>query len=117
MDFSDKSSEEILNIAEPIMNNIIEGSNDKDYGKTSKDFSSTMLSALSKKEFERQIEESIEKTGNIKKERKFISCIYRESGVTILWKGYYEKVKGEVLAQLTLDEENGTIKVFGAFIG
>jgi hypothetical protein len=37
--------------------------------------------------------------------------------VTILWKGYYEKVKGEVLAQLTLDEENGTIKVFGAFIG
>nr|WP_320193118.1 hypothetical protein [uncultured Desulfobacter sp.] len=117
MDFSDKSNKEILTIAEPIMTNIIEGSNENDYEKFSKEFSSIMLKAVPKEEFERQLAESREEIGNIKNERKFLSCIYRDSGVTVLWKGYYEMKKGEVLVQLTLNEEDGKVKVFGAFIG
>jgi len=99
------------------MTHIIEGSNENDYEKFSKEFSSTMRKAVPKDEFARQLAESREKTGNIKNERKFLSCIFRDSGVTVLWKGYYERKKGEVLAQLTLDEEDGKVKVFGAFIG
>jgi hypothetical protein len=117
MDFSSKQNKDILNIAEPIMTDIIEGSNENNYEKLSKEFSSIMLKTVPKEEFERQIAESREKIGNIKNEREFLSCIYRDSGVTVLWKAYYENKKGEVLAQLTLDEEDGKIKVFGAFIG
>ena len=117
MDFSGKSHSEILNIADPIMNNIVHGSNENDYDKCSKDFSIEMLKSLPKEEFERQLSESYEETGNIEKKREFLSCIYRDSGVTVLWKGYFERKKGEVLAQLTIDEEDGEIKVFGAFIG
>ena len=116
MNFSDKSNKEILNIAEPIMTNIIEGSNETDYEKFSQEFSSIMLKAVQKEEFERQLAESREKIGNIKNEIEFLSCIYRDSGITVLWKGYYEKKNGEVLVQLTLDEEDEKIKVFGAFI-
>ncbi|WP_428603585.1 hypothetical protein [Sedimenticola sp.] len=117
MDFSRQSHEEILEIAEPIMANIVQGSNENDYEKMSKDFSTKMLKAVPKEEVERQMAESYKETGNIKKDREFLSCIYRESGVTVLWKGFFERKKGEVLAQLTLDEEEGVIKVFGAFIG
>ena len=99
------------------MNNIIHGSNENDYEKLSKHFSMQMFKCVPKKEFERQMAESYKETGDIKKDREFLSCIYRDSGVTVLWKGYFEKKKGEVLAQLTLDEEDGKIKVFGAFIG
>ncbi|WP_157237782.1 hypothetical protein [Desulfobacter curvatus] len=117
MDFSSKANKDILNIAEPIMTNIIEGSNENDYEKFSKEFSSIMLKAIPKEEFERQMAESSEKSEDIKNEREFLSCIFRDSGVTVLWKASYENKKGEVLAQLTLDEEDGKIKVFGAFIG
>ena len=81
------------------------------------DFSIEMFKCVPKEEFERQMAEGYEETGDIKKERGFLSCIYRDSGVTVLWKGYFERKKGEVLAQLTLDEEDGEIKVFGASIG
>ncbi len=117
MDFSDKSHSEVLHIAEPIMTNIIHGSNENDYQKLSKDFSIKTLRTVSKEEFERQMAENNKKTGDIKKVREFLSCIYRDSGVTVLWKGYFERIQGEVLAQLTLDEEDGKIKVFGVAIG
>ncbi len=117
MDFSSKSYKEVLEIAEPIWENIVQGSNNNDYEKLSKDFSRKMLKDVTQEEVEHQMAESIQATGNIKNEKEFISCIYRDSGVTILWKGYFEKQNGEVLAQLTLDEEDGEIKVFGSFIG
>lgn len=117
MDFTTKSHEEILAIADPILSNIIQGSNENNYQLLAKDFSRVMLQTVPEDEFKRQVAENEPETGKIKSEREFLSCIYRDSGVTVLWKGYFEKKDGEVLAQLTLDDEDGNIKVFGAFIG
>ena len=43
MKLLDKSDKEILEIAQPIWNNLVKSSNIKDYGTFTKDFSSQML--------------------------------------------------------------------------
>ena len=116
MNFSQKTDKEILSIANPIMDNVIEGSNESNYEKFSKDFSNIMNDAVPEEEFRRQLIEFHPKFGDIKKNREFIHCIRRNSGVTVLWTGYYEISKGEHLSLLTLDEEDGRIKIFGVTV-
>jgi hypothetical protein len=117
MDFTTKSQDEILAIAEPILTNLVLGSNENDYERLSKHFSKVMLESVPKGEYEKQHAENSPETGNILEKREFLSCIYRDSGVTVLWKGYFEKKDGEILAQMTLDDEDGEIKVYNVFIG
>ena len=116
LDFSKKLDKEILKIAEPIMDNLIEGSNEFDYKKFSKDFSRLMMEAVPEEEFRSQLDKLNSTTGKIENKREFIGCVRRDTGVTILWVGYFEKIQGEVLSQLSLDEEENEIKVFGALV-
>ena len=117
MNFTDTSDQEILEIAEPIIFNIIEGSNDLNYEKFSRDFSEEMSNAVPEEELLRQMKEAHPVTGLVEQRRVFIHCIRRNTGVTVLWVGYNEKIEGEVLVNLTLDEKDGAIKVFGASVG
>jgi len=116
LDFSKKLDEEILKIAEPIMDNLIEGSNEFDYKKFSKDFSRLMMEAVPEEEFRSQLDKLNSTTGKIENKREFIGCVRRDTGVTILWAGYFEKIQGEVLSQLSLDEEGNEVKVFGVLV-
>jgi hypothetical protein len=117
MDLMSKSDEEIVSIADPIWENLTQGSNEINYEKFSKHFSRESLKAMPEEELKRQAEIRHQEVGWVSPEREFIGCIRRESGITILWKGRFAKGKGECLAQMTLGEEDGEIKVFGAFIG
>jgi len=110
------SDQEILKIAEPIMFNLIEGSNELNYNKFSRDFSDQMSNVVTEEKLLRQIEETRPESGLVEQRRIFIHCIRRDTGVTVLWIGYYEKIEGEVLVQLTLDKKGDKIKVFGASI-
>jgi len=116
MKFTDMSDQEILEIAEPIMFNLIEGSNELNYEKFSRDFSDQMSNAVTEEELSRQMKETRPVTGLVEQRRIFIRCIRRDTGVTVLWVGFYEKKEGEVLAQLSLNGEDGNIQVFGASI-
>lgn len=117
MDFTCKSDDEIVSIANPIWESLTQGSNEIDYEEFSKHFSRDSFKAMPEGELKRQADEMHHKVGLVSPERKYIGCIRRESGVTVLWKCSFTKSKGECLAQMTLDEEDGEIKVFAAFVG
>lgn len=116
MNFSNKTDAEILAYADPFLDNIINGANELDYVKFSRDLSNSMKNAFSESDFIEQQAALQNKVGKIGKSRAFIRCIRRQQSVSILWVTSFEKVDGEVLAAMQMDEEDGEMKVFVARI-
>jgi len=115
MKLTEKTDQEILEIAEPIWTNLVNSSNNKDYGGFTKDFSSQMLYGANEVELGKQW------AGNkllttLSKKREFLGCIRRSDFVTVIFKQTSETVSGEFLGRLVLGIEDEKVKVFGATI-
>ncbi len=108
------SEEEIVTIANPIWDNLVDGGNRLDYSTFSKDFSRRMLNLVPKEELEKQHRD--DPTDVISKERIFLGIIRRINHVTVLWKLRNKNDVNERLARMSLGEEDGKIKVFDAQI-
>jgi hypothetical protein len=115
MQFFEKAEEDILEIANPIWDNLVEGSNEMDYEKMSKHFSKSMLEKADKDNLEKQWE-TIEVLTGLSTRREYLGCLRRGRFVTILWKQLSFKVQGDHLAKLILGTENDEVKIFGATI-
>ena len=115
MNLSEKTDEEILEIADPLWDNLIICSNNKDYSGFTKDFSSQMLYGANEIELGKQWANS-ELLVSLSKKREFIGCLRRNNFVTVLIKQKSEKISGEFLGRLVLGEEDNIVKVFGATI-
>jgi hypothetical protein len=117
MDYSGKADAELCKMAEPIWENMILGFNEENYETFSKDFSKDMLKDITQEVFKNQIDDTLPTHGEISSSKTFLGCIHRTTGVSVLWKSHLSLLKGEVLVQLTLDDEEGQLKVFSSFIG
>lgn len=106
------SDEELLTIANPIWENLIEGTNIKNYSVLSRDFSKGMLKCIDEKEMERQWEESI--LLPVDQKREFLGCVRKEKAIIFRWK--LNSAKGEILGELALGEENKKIKILGSIL-
>ena len=115
MKIVNKSDQEILKIAEPIWNNLVNCSNNKDYGGFTKDFSSQMLYGANEVELGKQWASNKLLT-NLSNEREVLGCLRRDLYVTVLFKQKSNTMKGEYLGRLVLGEEDGEVKIFGATI-
>lgn len=115
MQFFEKSDEEILEIAEPIWDNLIEASNEMNYEKISMRFSKSMLEEASETNLNKQWETNELLTG-LSTRREYLGCLRQGRFVTVLWKQISFKVQGDYLAKLVLGTENDEVKIFGATI-
>ncbi len=115
MELVEKLDEEILKIANPIWDNLVESSNRKDYANFSKQFSREMLKGANEIDISNQWEKSDLLT-NLSTHREFLGCLRRDEFVTVLWKQFSDKVQGDHLGRLVLAVEEGEVKVFGATI-
>ena len=115
MSLLDKKDQEIFKIAEPIWDNLIKTSNQKDYGGFTKDFSSQMLFGANEVELGKQWASNKLLT-SLSKKKEFLGCIRRDNFITVLIKQKSNGVPGEFLGRLVLGVEGDQIKVFGATI-
>ena len=115
MDLLDKSDDEIIKIANPIWENLVRSSNNKDYGSFTKDFSSQMLYGANEVEIGKQWASNKLLT-NLSNDRVALGCLRRDLYVTVLFKQKSNTVKGDYLGRLVLGEEDGDVKIFGATI-
>ena len=115
MKLIDKSDTEILEIAQPIWDNLVKSSNIKDYGGFTKDFSSQMLYGANEVELGKQWAGNKLLT-NLSTQKEFLGCLRREGFVTVLLKQRSDKIPGDFLGRLVLGIEGDQIKVFGATI-
>ena len=115
MNLLDKSDDEIIKIANPIWENLIRSSNNKDYGSFTKDFSSQMLYGANEVELGKQWANNKLLT-SLSEKQEFLGCIRRAQFITVLYKQSSNTIPGEFLGRLVLGVEDGVVKVFGATI-
>ena len=115
MDLINKSDDEIIKIANPIWENLVRSSNNKDYGSFTKDFSSQMLYGANEVELGKQWANNKLLT-SLSEKQEFLGCIRRDKFITVLYKQKSNTVAGEFLGRLVLGVEGDMVKVFGATI-
>ena len=115
MNLLDKSDDEIIKIANPIWENLVRSSNNKDYGGFTKDFSSQMLYGANEVELGKQWANNKLLT-SLSEKQEFLGCIRRAQFITVLYKQTSNTIPGEFLGRLVLGVEDGQVKVFGATI-
>ena len=115
MNLLEKSDQEIIDIANPIWENLVKSSNIKDYGGFTKDFSSQMLFGANEVELGKQWA-SNELLSSLSEGCTAMGCLRRGQYITILYKQTSSKISGEFIGRLVLGEEGGNTKVFGATI-
>ena len=115
MKLLEKTDEEILEIANPIWDDLVKSSNIKDYGGFTKDFSAKMLFGANEVEIGKQWTNNKLLT-SLSKKRKFFGCLRRNNHVTVLYKQTSDEISGEFLGRLVLGIEDDEVKIFGATI-
>tara|TARA_B100000424_G_C22623204_1_gene346120 strand:+ start:242 stop:592 length:351 start_codon:yes stop_codon:yes gene_type:complete len=115
MNLLDKSDEEIIKIANPMWENLVRSSNNKDYGSFTKDFSSQMLYGANEVELGKQWANNKLLT-SLSEKQEFLGCIRRDKFITVLYKQKSNTVSGEFLGRLVLGLEGDMVKIFGATI-
>ena len=115
MNLLNKTDEEIIEIANPIWDNLVRASNQKNYGEFTRDFSSQMLFGANEVELGKQWTNNKLLT-SLSDKREVVGCLRRDSHVTVLYKQTSNSLPGDFLGRLVLGLEGDEIKVFGATI-
>ena len=115
MKLLEKTDEEILEIANPIWDNLVQCSNNKDYSGFTKHFSAQMLYGANEVELGKQWANNKLLT-SLSKKIEFLGCLRRDNFVTIVFKQRSDTVPGDFLGRLVRGVDDDKIKVFGATI-
>jgi len=113
--FSRLQKEQLKSVAVPIWNNIISASQQHDYAKFSRGFSSELLSKLSEEHFRESCKDFPLLT-TIEPGFEFIDSIQRENGMTILWRLRSTRYNGEFLGLLTLHASETGMEITGVSV-
>tara|TARA_B100001167_G_C16568502_1_gene211367 strand:+ start:82 stop:432 length:351 start_codon:yes stop_codon:yes gene_type:complete len=115
MNLLEKSDEEIIEIANPIWDNLVKTSNIKDFSGFTKNFSSQMLFGANEVEIGKQWANNKLLT-SLSDKKEVFGCLRRNLHVTVLYKQTSNTIPGEFLGRLVLGVEDNEVKVFGATI-
>ena len=115
MKLLEKTDEEILEIANPIWDDLVKYSNNKNYSGFTKHFSAQMLYGANEVEIGKQWANNKLLT-SLSRQKEFLGCLKRNNFVTVLFKQKSDTVPGEFLGRLVLGIEDDKVKVFGATI-
>ena len=115
MNLLEKSDEEIIEIANPIWDNLVKTSNIKNFSGFTKDFSSQMLFGANEVEIGKQWANNKLLT-SLSDKKEVFGCLRRNLHVTVLYKQTSNTIPGEFLGRLVLGVEDNEVKVFGATI-
>ena len=106
MNFEKMSEKEILDIANPIMDNLMEASTEIDHERHTRDFTDRMKSIVTRNYFQKVCEEYQEEKGFFGK-RNPVAVFKRPDSVAIVWKQSFTKAKGEFVAEIVLVHQDG----------
>ena len=110
MNWLEMSESEVLAIANPIMDNLMQASTDIDHERHVRDFTDKLKAIVTKENLEAQCKEYQVKLGYFT-EREFVGVFRKETDVAIFWKQRYTKSSGEHIAFLRLVSVDGKIFV------
>jgi hypothetical protein len=110
MNWLKMSDTEIMNIANPIMDNLMQASTDIDHERHVRDFSEKLKSIVTKENLEAQCEKYQGQLGLFSK-REFVAIFRKSTDVRVFWRQWYSKSTDEFVAFLHLVENDGKVEV------
>ncbi|MDD8060784.1 MULTISPECIES: DUF3887 domain-containing protein [Shewanella] len=108
MDFDKLTDEEILNIANPLMDNLMEGSSERNHQKHTRDFTDRLKAIVTEENLLKQWKEN--KIGEFSK-REFLSIIHKSDSIFVVWKQWFTNSHEEFLAEICIVEQAGKLLV------
>ena len=104
MNLSQKSEAEILSVANPLMDNLMDASIHVDYERHIRDFSARLKAQLTKERLEAICLE-YQSTKGVFANREFVGLFRRPESIAIVWKQFFTKQDGEFVAEMVLIQE------------
>jgi len=106
MNFEKMSEKEILDIANPIMDNLMNASTDIDHERHTRDFTDRMKRIVTRDYLQKVCEDYQAEKGFFG-ERKPVAVFKRPDSAAIVWKQSFTNAKGEFVAEMVLVHQNG----------
>ncbi|NGZ95879.1 MAG: hypothetical protein CV089_07075 [Nitrospira sp. WS110] len=105
MELARRSDEEILAVAEPIMDNLMEASTRIDHERHVRDFTERLKALVTRDYLERVCRQYQAEKGFFAK-RELVAIFRRPQSVAIVWKQRFSKQSGEFVAEMVLVEQD-----------
>ena len=115
MNFQKMTEQEILAIATPIMDNLMQASTDIDHAKHVQDFTDRAKAIVTKEHLERVCEKYQAEKGCWGK-REPVAVLRRPDSAAIIWKQFCSKAEGEYVAEIVLIHKDGRFLVDHAMV-
>ena len=115
MSLSEKTDAEILNIANPIMDNLMDASSKIDHERHTRDFTDRLKAIVTKEHLEKVCQQYQSKMGFFT-ERELVAIFRRPNGVAIVWRQRFSLQPGEFAAEILLKEIDGRFLVDHALV-
>lgn len=106
MNFQEMDDHQILSIANPIMDNLMNASTEIDHSRHIRDFSDRLKRIVTKDYLETVCKDYQSDKGYFEN-REFIALFKRPQSAAIIWKQTFSKAKGEFVAEMVLVHQNG----------
>ncbi len=104
------TDEEIMAIADPIMDNLMQASTEIDHQRHVRDFSDNLKAIVTKENLEQQCKTYQAELGFFSK-RELVGIFRKKTDVRVFWRQWYTKSEDEYLAFIHLKELDGRIQV------
>jgi hypothetical protein len=106
MNFEGMSKKEILDIANPIMDNLMNASTDIDHERHTRDFTDRMKRIVTRDYLQKACKDYQAEKGFFE-ERRPVAVFRRPDSAAIVWKQSFTKAKGEFVAEMVLVHQKG----------
>ena len=106
MDLATKSDADILSVANPIMDKLMEASTAIDYDRHVRDFTDRLKQRLSRQQLE-WICQDYQSSKGYFAEREFVAVFRRQDSVAVIWKQRFTRQPGDFVAEMVLVQQNG----------
>jgi len=110
MNWLNMTDDEIMDIANPIMDNLMQASTDIDHEKHVQYFSEHLKSIVTKEILQNQCKKYQAELGYFSK-REFVGIFKKANDVRVFWKQWYTNSMDEYVAFIHLKNNNGKIEV------
>lgn len=106
MSFEEMSDDEILDIANPIMDNLMDASTEINHEKHIRDFTERMKKVVTK-DYLQKVCKQYQSEKGIFSERQLAAIFKRPNSAAIVWRQSFTKARGEFVAEMILVKEHG----------
>ena len=115
MSLGSMSDDEILRVANPIMDNLMDASTAIDHGRHIRDFSDRMKAIVTKEHLQKVCEKYQREKGYFSR-REYVAVFRRPDSVAIVWKQWFTKASGEFVAEMVLIKKDSRFLVDHAMV-